>query len=69
MINAQFFLAWKPSEQKPLIEQIASRGVELRTVVGPPLTKEVKLEPRFFGTAMLASLTVRYSSPPDLPAK
>ncbi len=69
MINAQFFLAWKPSEQKPLIEQIASRGVELRTVVGPPLTKEVKLEPRFFGTAMLASLTVRYSFPPDLPAK
>lgn len=69
MINAQFFLAWKPSEQKPLIEQFASRGVELRTVVGPPLTKAVKLEPRFFGTEMLASLTVRYSFPPDLPAR
>jgi hypothetical protein len=73
IINAQFFPAWKISEQPPK-EEFLGGGAGTRGVlgVGDGQERQVKLdiEPRHFGRSLLASVSVRYEQPEppkDLP--
>jgi hypothetical protein len=67
-ITAQFFHAWPKNEQAPDLEQaFAGRG-ELQTTRGDLIPGETKLSTEmFFGKAVLATLSLRYTFPSDLP--
>lgn len=67
-ITAQFFHAWGETDTVPAIEQLASpKGVSLRTKPGVEIGQQTTFKKSFFGQQMLASLSLRYTFPQDLP--
>lgn len=73
VISAQVFHAWTESEPTPQIELLAknqnsqSIGRGLRTGIGDATRSDLRVERSFFGSQLLASISLRYSFPENLP--
>lgn len=67
-ITATFYHAWTAAEKKPFVELIAATERKgLRVGNGKRVKTFTDNVERFFGTELLASMTIRYDLPQDLP--
>jgi hypothetical protein len=66
-VSAQFFAAWGPNEEPPIVEPLGSQG---GTKPGAEVTHETNERTVFIGQSLLAAVTIRYvrpEAPSDLP--
>jgi hypothetical protein len=66
-VTVQVFHAWGADQPTPLVERAVAGKGGLRTGAGPEISKQSKISRSFFGKTMLASLSLRYAIPDDLP--
>ena len=67
-ITVQFFHCWKPDSPTPQIEVLAGlTRDQLRTTQGNLIGQLGQTTERIFGKQLLASVSIRYSNPIDLP--